>query len=315
MKKIQCEVCGSSEIKKTGENQFQCAYCGVQYSKEDVQKLFIEISGTVEVKGIAQIENIITNADYAFEDKDYSKADALYSDALNLDPTNTHVQLYRALSSAWQSSVKDCRTVAAYKACERAITQQHNVYGDTKDYFTFVADALYQINLLFNGIKGMFIQYSNNAQVVTLSITANIMAAPMNEQVLDTANGGLTQLAFCADALATFCLESSSQLVEANQAFFIAVANLYAASRDYLRSRSTGSSIDIDTIGRKQNETLSRISLPSTMPEAQRLISGLIAEIKVKTQYDFWREHGLCGYCGGRINAFGKCKNCGKKKI
>lgn len=40
MNHICCEVCGSSAIKKTGEDRFQCQRCGVEYSKADLRLLF-----------------------------------------------------------------------------------------------------------------------------------------------------------------------------------------------------------------------------------------------------------------------------------
>lgn len=41
MKKMQCEVCGSTDIKKIDDTTFECQSCGVQYSKEEVQKLLV----------------------------------------------------------------------------------------------------------------------------------------------------------------------------------------------------------------------------------------------------------------------------------
>lgn len=49
MKKIQCEVCGSTEIKKVGDDLFECQSCGVQYSKNDVSKLLVKITGEVKL--------------------------------------------------------------------------------------------------------------------------------------------------------------------------------------------------------------------------------------------------------------------------
>ena len=43
MKKMQCEVCGSTDIKKIDDTTFECQSCGVQYSKEEAVKLLVEL--------------------------------------------------------------------------------------------------------------------------------------------------------------------------------------------------------------------------------------------------------------------------------
>ena len=42
MKKMQCEVCGSTDIKKIDDSIFECQSCGVQYSKDEV---YMKING------------------------------------------------------------------------------------------------------------------------------------------------------------------------------------------------------------------------------------------------------------------------------
>lgn len=44
MKKMKCEVCGSASIKKVSDTTFECQECGVQYDKNEVMKLLVEVS-------------------------------------------------------------------------------------------------------------------------------------------------------------------------------------------------------------------------------------------------------------------------------
>ncbi|MBQ4155109.1 MAG: hypothetical protein IJE01_07955 [Clostridia bacterium] len=44
MKKMKCEVCGSTSIKKVSDTTFECQECGVQYDKNEVMKLLVEVS-------------------------------------------------------------------------------------------------------------------------------------------------------------------------------------------------------------------------------------------------------------------------------
>ncbi len=43
MKKISCEVCGGTSIKKTGDGVFVCQGCGVQYSAEEIKRRLTEL--------------------------------------------------------------------------------------------------------------------------------------------------------------------------------------------------------------------------------------------------------------------------------
>jgi len=54
MKKISCEMCGSSDLIKQ-DGVFVCENCGMKYSLEDAKKMMIE--GTVEVKGTVKVDN------------------------------------------------------------------------------------------------------------------------------------------------------------------------------------------------------------------------------------------------------------------
>ena len=59
MKKIQCEVCGSTQVKKIGDDLFECQSCGVQYTQEDIKKLLFEISGEVKIDKTKETENTL----------------------------------------------------------------------------------------------------------------------------------------------------------------------------------------------------------------------------------------------------------------
>jgi hypothetical protein len=72
MKKMQCEVCGSTDIKKIDDSIFECQSCGVQYSKDEVQKLLVEIPDMAGTDVSQELEN--TNqptSDAIYTDMDY----------------------------------------------------------------------------------------------------------------------------------------------------------------------------------------------------------------------------------------------------
>lgn len=57
MEKLQCEICGSSDFIKS-EDLYACQYCGMKYTKEQIQDLI----GTVKVDQSDFVANQIANA-------------------------------------------------------------------------------------------------------------------------------------------------------------------------------------------------------------------------------------------------------------
>ena len=92
MKKMQCEVCGSNEIKKVGDGVFECQSCGVQYSKEEVQKLLVEITGKVKIDHTDEVQNNIKRGNQYEQSGNPAKAKEYYNKALDLDADNVEAQ-------------------------------------------------------------------------------------------------------------------------------------------------------------------------------------------------------------------------------
>lgn len=88
MKKMQCEVCGSNEIRKVSDEIFECQSCGVQYSKDEVQKLLVEITGSIKIDHSREVENTIKRAEQFANDGNNRKAEEYYDKALDLDSDN-----------------------------------------------------------------------------------------------------------------------------------------------------------------------------------------------------------------------------------
>lgn len=92
MKKMQCEVCGSTDIKKVDDSIFECQSCGVQYDKSEVQKLLVELTGEVKIDRSEEIENALKRAQQFLDEGDFSKASEYYNKVLDLDPNNDPAQ-------------------------------------------------------------------------------------------------------------------------------------------------------------------------------------------------------------------------------
>lgn len=103
MKKMQCEVCGSTDIKKVDDSIFECQSCGVQYDKSEVQKLLVELTGEVKIDHSEEIENALKRAQQFLDEGDFSKASEYYNKVLDLDPNNEPAQ--RAINEINEKNV------------------------------------------------------------------------------------------------------------------------------------------------------------------------------------------------------------------
>lgn len=120
MKKMQCEVCGSTLIKKVDETTFECQSCGVQYDSTEVKKLLMEVTGTVKIDRSDEVKNSIKRAQQFEETGDSKKASEYYNAALDMDADNKVAQ--EALKN-----LSEKQKLEDYYIVEPAIDPEENV--------------------------------------------------------------------------------------------------------------------------------------------------------------------------------------------
>lgn len=108
MKKLTCEMCGSTDLIKDG-GVFVCQTCGCKYSVEEARKMMIE--GTVDVRGTVQVDNsafvqkYLENARRAKEKEDWEETEKYYNMVEQNDPNNIEAIFYSAYSKAKNSLI------------------------------------------------------------------------------------------------------------------------------------------------------------------------------------------------------------------
>ena len=120
MKKMQCEVCGSTEIKKVSADIFECQSCGIQYSTAEVKKLLVEVTGKVKIDHSEEVENSIKRAAQYEQAGNDAKAAEYYNAALDMDADNELAQK-RVKEIAEQQELED------YYVIEPDIDPRENV--------------------------------------------------------------------------------------------------------------------------------------------------------------------------------------------
>lgn len=106
MKKMQCEVCGGTEIKKVSDGIFECQSCGVQYDTTEVKKLLVEVTGKVKIDHSEEVENNIKRAEQYEQAGNDIKASEYYNAALDIDADNKVAQ-QRVKKIADQQELED----------------------------------------------------------------------------------------------------------------------------------------------------------------------------------------------------------------
>lgn len=160
-----CELCGGNNFVKDN-GYFVCQNCQTKYTVDEARKIMLEgivnVHGSVKIDHSSDIQNLLKNADMTFNTNNYSESFKLYSQVLSIDPENAHAIFYRAISSAWQSTVKDCKITEVELAAKQSFQIQHNRLGDSKEYFDFCYDAIQKMDSLTDLMIKMYCDYLVN---------------------------------------------------------------------------------------------------------------------------------------------------------
>jgi len=159
LKKLQCEVCGSTDIKKISEDSFECQSCGVKYSKNDLQALLVEVNGpeaTVKAESAIQKDTdpntALRLADDAFSAGNYAKAYSYYLIVLQSEKNNAYVTFMIGLCSAWQSTAVKENSEELFEASRKAgdlINDNKNREVDKCEFVVWMAERITEFALSY----------------------------------------------------------------------------------------------------------------------------------------------------------------------
>ena len=130
MKRLTCEMCGSTDLIKEG-GVFVCQTCGCKYSVEEAKKMMVE--GTVEVTGTVKVDNSDKVETYrkmaidAYDSGNTSEAYQYFLKVLEIEPTDYLSIFYKGMCQGWETSLARPRVgeaVAAYHQAERHIPSE-----------------------------------------------------------------------------------------------------------------------------------------------------------------------------------------------
>lgn len=113
MKKLTCEMCGSTDIIKQ-DGVFVCQVCGCKYSIEEAKKMMVEgtveVTGTVKVDNSDAIKNYLDMAKNAINAKNMAEAESYCNRIIEMDTNNWEAWYIKGKAAGWQSTLANVRT-------------------------------------------------------------------------------------------------------------------------------------------------------------------------------------------------------------
>lgn len=89
-----------------------CESCGMKFKRETIKKMVVELSGNVEVEGIAKIDNLLARAKEFENSGETKKAFDYYNKILDLDVNNSEArQRYNVLKPANVGDILEVKVV------------------------------------------------------------------------------------------------------------------------------------------------------------------------------------------------------------
>lgn len=151
MKKLTCEMCGSTDLVKQ-EGIYVCQTCGAKYSVEEAKKMMIDgtvnVSGsTVKVDNSNSIVNYYKMAENAYESNNHKEAEDYCNKIIEIDSDNSKAWLLKGRAAGWQSDTDNIRLEEASKCFIKALDnateeEKENVIKIAVDQIEKISEAL-----------------------------------------------------------------------------------------------------------------------------------------------------------------------------
>ena len=176
MKRIKCEMCGSSDLVKQ-DGLFVCQSCGTKYTVEEARKMMVE--GTVEVKGTVAIDKTDSEAQYmsiletSINSSNYEEIYNVSSKLVEINTKNWKGWFYKGIGAGYSSKGGNNRfkeSIACFdKAYSVAPTSEKVAVAE------MIVNATISISkTLFDFYCGLFIENISDDNVGRVSNAAQM---------------------------------------------------------------------------------------------------------------------------------------------
>ena len=150
MKKLTCEMCGSTDLIKDG-GVFVCQSCGCKYSVEEAKKMMVEgvveVTGTVKVDESGKVDTYLDMARHAYDASNMEECEAYCNRVIELNPRDYATWLLKGKAAGWQSKAMNDRIGEAVECFTKAVdyapeSEAKSVKEDVVESFEGLAVAM-----------------------------------------------------------------------------------------------------------------------------------------------------------------------------
>lgn len=180
MKKLQCELCGSIDIKKIDEHTFECQNCGVKYSTEEVKKLLLEIGGKIQIDNNDQLKNLYSLARTERDKPSCGIAQKCYEQILMFEPTSWEAHFFTAYCATYNCTVGNRR-----RASKDFSNQLENVIKLINNNIHNDNEIVHSIETVYNYSLSLCTMLMNSAKKIYNEEMSNEPYFPKNNANLD----------------------------------------------------------------------------------------------------------------------------------
>ena len=203
----------------------------------------------------SELAIILEDADEAYADRCYEEAFELYSEALAIEPDDPHAILWRALSFAWEGTVKDNRIVELDAAANDALSLFRELHGASSSYFDFCNEAIGQIAMITTATTQMFIKFHNDP---SFENPLSLMAPGSLSFLKEFAHKGVSDCCDIVQSTIIHMTDGIDDFSEADERFFANLIALLENAQTYreraLMSRDPRLRMRIDYVERLSEE-------------------------------------------------------------
>lgn len=194
MKRLTCEMCGSTDLMKQ-DGVFICQVCGCKYSVEEAKKLMIEdavqITSTVVIDREKETENLLIIARRYYESGQYKMAVKQYNDVLKNEPNNVEAAFFSVLLDAIDCKIGEIIYSAgvvtnSMDSCTKLVNQMQDI--KSKEEF---------VDIMVNSVIAADKVFEKNAYGYINSCGKSLRVMAEGQEMLTASMNMLIELADC----------------------------------------------------------------------------------------------------------------------
>lgn len=324
MKRLTCEICGSTDIIKK-DDLFVCQTCGCKYSVEAVKNLLIDVAGKADHSN--EIENLLKRAFMQIEDGMWGDAYNSLEEVLKKDPENARAYVGKLmiqlkakteeriaeipltieesinyqhimqfgdsdLKARFMRYAKKQNPIGSINQIVRSTTENHKRFKtviliDDVDPYAFCEDTFIEKVIMLDGVKNIGESAFSNCIWLNSVTLPNTLKSIGNEAFRGCATITCLRVPKSVTYIGGYSLNGPQTVKYDGTTKDLEKVNAYYCN--------IVECTDTAEIRRKQQE--------------QR-------DMEVQARKQRWKASGLCQHCGGSFKGvFTKqCIKCGKKK-